>query len=116
MTDTALFITGLGLTLTVCIAVVGFLRKSLRNLLLDICGSEDRAAFWTAFSIVMLLLVSAVFAMHIHPQIGLGEAALIAMSKQVEWGLIGLACTIATIGLVISFFISPGDGRTIRSG
>jgi len=114
MTDTALFITGLALTLTICIAVVGFLRKSLRKLLHDICGSEDRADFWIAFSIVMLLLVPAVFAMHFHPQNGLGEAAVIAMSKQVEWGLIGLACTIATMGLVVSFFISPADGRTIR--
>src|SRR6266567_4450173 len=50
------YLFGLGLTLLAAGAVVVCLRRSLRRILVDLCGTEARGDFWTAFSVVLLIL------------------------------------------------------------
>ena len=45
MMDAALFLSGLGSTMAASLATIIFLRRSLKRLLVDICGTEHRAAF-----------------------------------------------------------------------
>jgi len=54
---------------------------------------------------VIVLLLPLIFAMHFHPRRDVGEAAIFALSGQIEWGLIGLGGTVLAMGIVTSFFI-----------
>ena len=52
---------GLVITLAVAFAVVKYLTAPLRQQLQELCGNAERAAFWTSFSNVMLVLTPVVF-------------------------------------------------------
>jgi hypothetical protein len=57
------FAGGLVVTLAVAFTVVKYLTTPLRQQLQELCGNAERAAFWTSFSNVMLVLTPVVFAM-----------------------------------------------------
>jgi hypothetical protein len=50
------FAGGLVVTLAVAFTVVKYLTTPLRQQLQELCGNAERAAFWTSFSNVMLVL------------------------------------------------------------
>jgi hypothetical protein len=112
MGDVAIFITGVGVAVLVSSGVVVYLGRSLRKLLVDICGTEDRANFWTAFAIVTLLLVPLIFAMHCHPEARPEVPFIYKLGTQIEWALGGLAASVMASGYVISRFI-PKSPREI---
>jgi hypothetical protein len=56
MSSVAIYVATLVVTMIASLAVVLVLRASLHRLLVDLCGTENRAAFWTAFSTVALVL------------------------------------------------------------
>ena len=116
MSDTVIFVVGLGITLVVTLAVVVYLRPHLRKILIDLCGTEERGDFWTAFSNVTIVLVPVICAMFSPPQSSEGRAAFFEINSQLKWALIGLVGTVVLLGLVISRFIprqklSDGDHR-----
>ena len=99
-----LFLLGIGTTLTIALAVVVYLMRPLRKILLDICGTKERAEFWTAFSNVTLVLVPLICALFRGPQ----EPPLpfvLELGAQVKWALIGLVSAVALLGFVLSWFI-----------
>ncbi len=63
MTTSVLFLLGLGLTLIATFAIVAYLRSPLHNILVELCGTRERAAFWVSFSNVTITLVPLIFAM-----------------------------------------------------
>ena len=64
MTNTTVFLVGVGSTALTSFCAVAYLTPSLRKILLDLCGTVDRANFWTAFSNLALILTPLIFAMH----------------------------------------------------
>ena len=70
MKDSLTFAGGLVITLAVAFTVVKYLTMPLRQQLQELCGNAERAAFWTSFSNVMLVLTPAVFAMLVDPWSG----------------------------------------------
>jgi hypothetical protein len=44
------FLVGLAVTMGVVLVALLYLRNPLQTILADLCGSTDRARFWTAFS------------------------------------------------------------------
>ena len=64
------FLIGLSLATVLGFAVTIYLKVYLKDILVDLCGTEARAAFWMAFSNVTLILVPMVFAMQFHPKMG----------------------------------------------
>jgi ABC-type antimicrobial peptide transport system permease subunit len=105
MNGTSIFLSGLGLTLFAAFVVVAYLMPHLKRILVDLCGTGDRASFWTAFSNVALILVPTIFAMHYRPGQGGDVPLVFEMSTQLEWALIGLVVTVITLGIVIGMFI-----------
>jgi uncharacterized membrane protein YhaH (DUF805 family) len=85
------FAGGLVITLAVAFTVVKYLTTPLRQQLQELCGNAERAAFWTSFSNVMLVLTPAVFAMLVDPWAGACDPPLVGVVSRVKWGLIGLA-------------------------
>ena len=105
MTTSTVFATGLILTLLASVAVVRYLSEPLRGQLRELCGNRDRAEFWTAFANVALVLTSSIFAMLVDPKTEPAVPAVLAVSNQLKWGLIGLVSTVLAVGWVLSRFI-----------
>src|ERR1035441_874767 len=90
MTASLLFLVGLGLTLVTTFAIVAYLRSSLHSILVELCGTRERAAFWVSFSNVTITLVPLIFAMHYTPDLKGGSAAVLELAGQLKWALVGL--------------------------
>jgi hypothetical protein len=98
------YLIGLGLTLIATGAVVVCLRRSLRRILLDLCGTEPRGDFWTAFSVVLLILVPLIFAM-IQPVGGReSPGAFFDIALQLKLALIGLVVALVILGIFLCVF------------
>jgi uncharacterized membrane protein len=93
-----LFAFGLISTATLSGVVVLYLRQPLATLLGELCGSQYRAEFWTAFSAIAIGLVPLIFALTCEPVADAGT----------KWGLIGLVISVMALGWVVSRFI-PRD-------
>jgi len=100
-----LFVAGVGLTLAASILAVAYLRLALRSILLELCGTPQRAAFWAAFCNVTLVLTPLIFAMQYVPAVKPGTTGLVELATQFKWGLAGLLVGIVTLGSVLSRFI-----------
>jgi hypothetical protein len=100
-----MFLAGLGFTLAISLTAVIYLKSSLRRLLCEVCGNDERAGFWTAFTNTVLLLVPLVFALQSQPSERPQTRILFELADQLKWGLIGLGSSILMIGWVLSRFI-----------
>jgi hypothetical protein len=100
MSSVAIYVATLVVTMICSLAVVLLLRPALHRLLVDLCGTENRAAFWTAFSTVALLLAPLLGAMHRRPEAG-GDPAF-ALAAQLEWALGGLLAAVLLVGAVLA--------------
>jgi hypothetical protein len=92
MTIARLYLLDLGVTLVVSILVLAYLRGPLQSILTDLCATAERASFWTAFSIVTLLLVPLIFAMNYQPELESNASAVVEAAQQIQWALIGWWC------------------------
>ena len=107
MNDVAVFLIGIGLTLVSSFLVVRYLKPHLQRILVDLCGTEERANFWTVFSIVILVLAPVIATLSVRPQAGQDVSIVYALSDQILGGLIGLAGSVIIMGLILSRFILP---------
>jgi hypothetical protein len=110
MTASILFLLGLGMTLVTTFAIVAYLRTSLHNILVELCGTRERAAFWVSFSNVTISLVPLIFAMQYTPDFEAGSAALFELAGQLKWALVGLLVAVLILGWVLRSFIRREDG------
>src|SRR5579863_5381543 len=90
MGATTVFVLGSLATLAIGAAVVWYLRCPLRNILIELCGNEARAEFWTVFSAVVVGMVPVIFAIACHPEPGPDAPVVFELASQLKWGLIGL--------------------------
>jgi hypothetical protein len=106
MSPVASFLLGVALTLAASSLVVLYLRSHLKGILIDLCGTGERAGFWMAFTNVALVLVPVIFALHARPENASTAAAIFAVSAQLEWALIGLVAAVLVMGVVLHQFIA----------
>lgn len=105
MSVTAVFTLGLLITASIALVVVIYLRRPLHKILIDLCGNVERAAFWTAFSMVALTLSPLILAMTYTPEVRAGSPLVLEFAAQLKWGLVGLLLAIVILGWVLSRFI-----------
>lgn len=110
MTNVTVFLVGVGSTALASFCAVAYLTPSLRQILIDLCGTTVRANFWTAFSNLSLILTPLIFAMHRIPEGDPQTPLVLQLGAQIEWALIGLVATVLMVGLVISRFIPRPRG------
>ena len=106
------FLLGLGVTVILAVAVVWYLKSYLRAILVDLCGTEDRADFWMAFTNVTLILIPMIFAMESYPAPSDGSAVAFQFVGQLKWALIGLTAAVVGVGAVLKSFIPNGRSQT----
>ena len=66
-TITSFFIQVL-LTVALTTLLAGYIRPYLRKVLTDLCGTEERAQFWTVFSNVLLIGLPGILALNYRPE------------------------------------------------
>jgi hypothetical protein len=114
MTATTVFALGSLGTLAIGAAVVLYLRRPLRNILAELCGNEERAEFWAAFSAVVVGVVPVIFAIACHPAPGPDTPAVFELADQLKWGLIGLTGSVLMLGWVVGRSIVRWEGRVVK--
>lgn len=115
MTPSILFLIGLLLTLVTAFAIVIYLRQPLHNILVELCGTTERAAFWVSFSNVTIALVPLIFAMQYTPESRAGTATVLELAAQLKWALAGLLFAVLTLGWVLSSFIRRQSIPTVAN-
>lgn len=106
MNSIGVFSIGLALTMVVALLAIGYLRPHLKAILTDLCGTEERAAFWTAFSNVTLFFTPVIFALHFRPGTGSTAALVYGLSDQIAAALVGFVAAIVMLGFVVGRFIA----------
>lgn len=113
MTTSVLFLVGLGLTLITTFAIVAYLRSPLHSILVELCGTRERAAFWVTFSNVTMTLVPLIFAMQYTPDLKAGSSAVLELAAQLKWALAGLLIAVLMLGWVLRGFIRRQGGQVV---
>jgi len=108
MNPVGLFLIGVSVTATLSVAVVWYLKPSLQEVLVDLCGTATRASFWTAFSTVTVALTPMMFALHYRPDAA-APHAVFEIGSQIEWALAGLLLSVLLLGIVLAKFIPPRE-------
>ena len=109
MNPVVVFLVGVTVTGALAMAVVRYLKPYLHEVLVDLCGTTTRAAFWTAFSTVTLALTPILFALHYRPNTGKEAHAVFEIGSQLEWALGGLLVSVILLALVLAKFIPPRE-------
>ena len=92
------------LTFLLTFLIVGYLRPYLHKILVDLCGTEERAQFWTAFSNILLIGLPLIFALNYAPQTRNVEGLFFEVAGKVGGNLGGLLVALIGIGVMVSFF------------
>ena len=111
MTPSVLFLLGLAATLVASLAIVAYLRGPLHSILVELCGTRERAAFWVAFSNVTLALLPLIFAMQYTPELK-GGTPVLEVAAQLKWALAGLLSAVVVLGWTLSRFIRRQPARS----
>jgi len=92
------------LTLVIVSLIVGYLRPYLKKVLVDLCGTEDRAQFWTVFSNVLLIGMPLIFSLNYRPDASNAEELFFDVASKLSGNLGGLLFAMIGIGVIVSFF------------
>lgn len=104
MNNITSFLIQVTLTLIIVSLIVGYLRPFLKKVLVDLCGTEDRAIFWTAFSNILLLGLPLIFALNYRPESTNTEELFFNLIGKLSGNLGGLLVALIGIGIIVSFF------------
>lgn len=92
------------MTLIIFSLVVAYLRPFLRRILVDLCGTEERAQFWTAFSNILLVGLPLIFALAYRPEATNSEELFFEMVGRLSGNLAGFLVAMIGIGMFVSLF------------
>lgn len=101
------------LTLAICFLLVLYLRPFLYRILIDLCGSEDRARFWTVFSTILMVGIPAIIALGYRPEAFTSEGLFFEIIGRLSGNLGGYLAAMVCIGIIVSFFalVAPKPGN-----
>jgi len=100
------FVVGLIVTMGIVFLALLYLRNPLQVILADLCGTVERARFWTAFSNIIVFLVPVILALDHQPAPNGIESSVFVISGQIESAITGLIVSVVIVGLVLSWHIS----------
>jgi hypothetical protein len=105
MSPTAAFLADTAIVVLGCTGIMTYVSKHLRLLLIELCGTPERASFWLAFSNVALILVPLIFALEYTPESGSGKSVVLDMAAQLKYGLVGFVVTLSCLAIILARFI-----------
>ncbi|HYL86130.1 MAG TPA: hypothetical protein VE263_18040 [Candidatus Angelobacter sp.] len=106
----AVFLSDVAVTALLLIGIILYMHRHLRALLIELCGTAERANFWLALSNVTMLLVPLIFALDYKPEFGPHTTVLFEMATQLKYALIGLVTTLGLLAFVLFRFLPRDKG------
>ncbi len=104
------------LTLVVSALAVGYLRPYLKKVLVDLCGTEDRAQFWSALSNILLIGMPLILALSYKPIAIHVEDLFFEVLGKLGGNLGGMLFAMVGVGFIVAFFAlvapKPSKGET----
>lgn len=108
MNSLTVFMLETGLCLSLSAFVVASLRAVLVPLLIDLCGTSSRAAFWARFTYLMLFIAPLLLVLHGTHSLNHVPIDALRLLRDGLWHiLVGLFLGLAGLGLVIRRNIPP---------
>lgn len=98
------FLVHVFLTIAVTALVVNYIRPYLRKVLIDLCGTEERAQFWTVFSNVVLVGLPGILALNYRPEAVTLEELFFEIAGRLSGTLAGFLFGLVGVGFVVSIF------------
>ena len=101
MNPTTAFLTDIALVVFLSVGLVWYIKTHLRALLVELCGTTERASFWLAFSNVTLVLVPLMFALDYTPESGPGRNFVFEMATQFKLAIIGFVAALSLLSFIL---------------
>jgi hypothetical protein len=105
MSPVIAFIVGLLLTMGLVFLALLYLRNPLQAILTDLCGTVERARFWTAFSNITLFFVPMALALDRRLIPRDVQQPVFAIGDQIESAVVGLVVAVMIVGMILSRYI-----------
>jgi hypothetical protein len=104
MNAIASYLVELAITLTACLMATAYLRPHLKRVLVDLCGTEERAQFWTVFSNILLVGLPMIIAFAYKPEATNAQGMFFEMTRKFSGNLAGFLFALVGAGMMIAFF------------
>jgi uncharacterized membrane protein YhaH (DUF805 family) len=106
----------IGLTALVCAWITRYLSPYLKRILVDLCGTEERAQFWAAFSHILLIGLPLIIALGFRPEAGTSEEAVFETLGRLSGNLAGYLFALAGVGIIVSIFalVAPRTTAVVK--
>jgi uncharacterized membrane protein YhaH (DUF805 family) len=105
MNPTTAFLVDIGVVAILSAGLVAYVKSHLKTLLVELCGTAERASFWLAFSNVTLVLVPLIFALDYNPEFGPDRNFVFEMATQLKHAIIGFVIALSLLAIVLFRFI-----------
>lgn len=92
------------ITLVISLLIFRYLRPFLNRILADLCGTIERAQFWTAFSSIILVGLPLLISLTYQPEAGSAEALFFEIARRISGNLMSFLIALIGIGFIVSFF------------
>lgn len=104
MNAISIYLLQLLITSAILFSILAYLSPHLKRMLVDLCGSEQRAQFWTVFSQIVLVVVPIIFGMGYHPRVMDAQNIFFGIANQVKMNLPGFVMVLLGAGFVVVIF------------
>lgn len=98
------FLIELIITILASTIIVAYIRPYLRKILIDLCGTEDRANFWMAFTNILLVGMPSILALNYRPEAADAEELFFDVAGKLSGNLGGFLFALVGVGMIVSFF------------
>lgn len=114
MSSILFFLLEVTLTLVICMLVFRYLRPFLNRILVDLCGSEERAQFWTVFANIILVGLPLLISLTYQPNANRAEELFFEITRRLSGNMMGFLFALMCIGFIVSFFalVAPRKKET----
>ncbi len=92
------------LTLAASLVAVIYFSRFLHRILVDLCGTQDRARFWTTFTNILLVALPFISSLGYSPVIGPDANLLYDIAHQLRNNLYTFILGFVMVGLILLFF------------
>ena len=98
------FILEVTLTFSICMLVFRYMRPFLTRILIDLCGTEERAQFWTVFSNIILVGLPLLISLTYQPESSQAEELFFEITHRISGNMLGFLFSLLGVGLIVSVF------------
>ena len=104
MNTIVFFILEVTLTLAISMLVFRYMRPFLTRILIDLCGTEERAQFWTVFSNIILVGLPLLISLTYQPESSQAEELFFEITHRISGNMLGFLFSLLGVGLIVSVF------------